>query len=84
MRYVNEAWTTRITRDPAVMAGRPCIRGMRVTVGALLAQLAAGRSHEQVLEEFPYLERADILAALAFAAWRVDEQDVSLAKRAAS
>ncbi|MFZ4723036.1 MAG: DUF433 domain-containing protein [Phycisphaerales bacterium] len=81
---MNEAWTTRITQDPAVMAGRPCIRGMRVTVGALLAQLAAGRSHEQVLEEFPYLERADILAALAFAAWRVDEQDESLAKRAAS
>ena len=84
MRFVSETWTSRITRDPAIMAGRPCIRGMRVTVGALLAQLAAGRSHQQVLEEFPYLEQADILAALAYAAWRVDELDVSLSKRAAS
>lgn len=84
MRLVSDEWTIRITRDPAVMAGRPCIRGMRVTVATVLGQLAAGRSQAEVLADFPYLEQADILAALAYAAWRVDELEVPLAKRAAS
>ena len=56
----------RITHDPAVTAGKPCIRGMRVTVGMLLGQLAGGHSEEQILLAYPYLEREDIRAALAF------------------
>jgi uncharacterized protein (DUF433 family) len=59
----------RITRDPAVMAGRPCIRGTRVTAGTIVGMLAAGRSHEDVLRAYPYLEPGDIRAALSYAAW---------------
>ena len=58
----------RITRDPAVMGGRPCIRGMRVTVGTIVGLLAAGRTHEQILQAYPYLEPDDIRAALSYAA----------------
>jgi len=68
----------RITRDPAVMGGRPCIRGMRVTVGALVGMLAAGRTHEQILEAYPYLEPDDIRAALSYAAWRSEEVELPL------
>ena len=52
----------RITRDPAVMGGRPCIRGMRVTVGIIVGLLAAGRTHEEILQAYPYLEAEDIRA----------------------
>lgn len=69
----------RITFDPAVMGGKPCIRGMRVTVGMILGQLAAGKSHEDILHAYPYLEADDLREALAFAAWRVQESDVPLA-----
>jgi uncharacterized protein (DUF433 family) len=58
----------RITLDPDVMGGKPCIRGMRVTVGMILEALSAGRTIEQLLLDFPYLEEADIREALAFAA----------------
>ena len=58
----------RITFDPLVMGGKPCIRGMRVTVGMVLGQLAAGHSIDEVLEGYPYLERDDVFAALAWAA----------------
>ena len=58
----------RITRDPAVMGGRPCIRGMRVTVGTILGLLAAGRTNEEILQAHPYLEADDIRAALSYAA----------------
>lgn len=68
----------RITRDPAVMGGRPCIRGMRVTVGAVVGLLAAGRSREEVLEAYPYLEPDDIQAALSYAAWRTEEVELPL------
>jgi uncharacterized protein (DUF433 family) len=68
----------RITHDPAVMGGRPCIRGMRVTVGAVLGLMAAGRSIEEVLDSLPYLEREDVLAALAYAAWRSEEVELPL------
>jgi uncharacterized protein (DUF433 family) len=54
----------RITRDPAVMGGRPCIRGMRVTVGMIASQVKAGRSIEDLLVDFSYLDRDDVLAAL--------------------
>lgn len=68
----------RITHDPAVMGGRPCIRGLRVTVGTLVGLLAVGRSIEEVLAAYPYLDREDILAALAYAAWRAEEYELPL------
>ncbi len=65
----------RITWNQAVMGGKPCIRGMRVTVGMILGLLASRVSREQILSEYPYLEAADIDAALEFAAWRVEERE---------
>jgi len=61
----------RITYDPAVMGGKPCIRGLRVTVGMILGLLAAGHSHERILQSYPYLEAEDVKEALAYAAWRL-------------
>ncbi len=69
---------TRITFDPNVMGGKPCIRGLRVTVGTILGLLASGHSKEDVLALYPYLEAEDIVEALAYAAWRVEEVDLSL------
>ena len=68
----------RITLNPAVMGGKPCIRGMRVTVGTIVGLLATGRSHEEILRAYPYLEPDDIQAALAYAAWRSEEIEVPL------
>ena len=68
----------RITHDPAVMGGRPCIRGLRVTVGTVVGLLATGKTHVEILAAYPYLEGADIQAALAYAAWRSEEIDVPL------
>ncbi len=68
----------RITRDPAVMGGRPGIRGMRVTVGTILGLLAAGRTNEEILQAYPYLEADDIRAALSYAAWRAEEVELPL------
>jgi uncharacterized protein (DUF433 family) len=75
---------TRITIDPAVMGGKPCIRGMRVTVGTVLGLLAAKRSREEILKAYPYLEPDDIDEALAYAAWRLEEREVPLAVAGAS
>ncbi len=72
----------RITTDPARMGGVPCIRDLRVTVSMVLGQLAADRSIEDVLADYPYLERADILSALEYAAARVDEREVPVARPA--
>jgi uncharacterized protein (DUF433 family) len=69
----------RITVDPNRMRGLPCIRDTRVTVSAILGQLAAGSSVDDVLADYPYLERADILAALEFAAAAVQERELPLA-----
>ena len=69
---------TRITFDPHVMGGKPCIRGLRVTVGTLVGLIAAGHSTAAILQAYPYLEEADILEALAYAAWRAEEIDVPL------
>ena len=69
---------TRITLDPAVMGGKPCIRGLRVTVGTVVGLLAAGRTIEEVLEAYPYLEEEDIREALAYAAWLAQEAEVPL------
>ncbi len=70
---------TRITHDPLVMGGKPCIRGLRVTVGTLVGLVAAGHSHEEILRLYPYLVAEDIREALAYAAWRVEELEVPLA-----
>lgn len=59
--------------------GKPCIRGMRVTVGTLVGQIGAGRSIETILDDYPYLEREDIAQALRYAAWRTEEREVLLA-----
>ena len=69
----------RITRDSGVMGGKACIRGMRVTVGMIVAQIGAGRSIEAVLEDYPYLEHEDILQALRYAAWLAEEREVVFA-----
>ena len=69
---------TRITRDPAVMGGKPCIRGMRVTVGTVVGLVAVGRTQEEILREYPHLEAEDISAALSYAAWRAEEVEVPL------
>jgi uncharacterized protein (DUF433 family) len=68
----------RITRDPEVMGGKPCLRGMRVTVGAVVGLVAAGHSRDEILAAYPYLEAEDIRQALAYAAWRVEEFELPL------
>ncbi len=60
----------RITHNPAVMGGKPCIRGLRVTVGAIVGLLADGQSRERILEAYPYLEPEDLDEVLAYAATR--------------
>ncbi|MEO8663679.1 MAG: DUF433 domain-containing protein [Bryobacteraceae bacterium] len=69
----------RITMDPEVMGGKPCIRGMRVTVGMIVEALAAGRTVEQLLVDFPYIEESDIREALAFAARLAQGHEIRLA-----
>ena len=64
---------TRITFNPEVMGGKPCIRGMRVTVGTIVGLIASGKTIDDVLADYPYLEREDILEALSYAAWRAEE-----------
>lgn len=68
----------RITHDPAVMGGKACIRGLRVTAGTILGLLASGNSRERILEAYPYLEPEDIDASLAYAAWRLEEREEPL------
>jgi uncharacterized protein (DUF433 family) len=58
------------------MGGKACIRGLRVTVGMILRMLAAGRSREDILKVYPYLEPGDIDEALSYASWRVEEREV--------
>ncbi|KAB2647766.1 MAG: DUF433 domain-containing protein [Verrucomicrobia bacterium] len=69
----------RITHDPNIMGGKPCIRGLRVTVGTIVGLVAAGHSDAEILRLYPYLESDDIRQALAYAAWRVEELEVPLA-----
>lgn len=68
----------RITTDPAVMGGKPCIRGLRVTVGTIVGLVATGHREEEILHLYPYLEAADIREALSYAAWRAEEIEVPL------
>ena len=70
---------TRITQNPAVMGGKPCIRGLRVTVGMIVGQIGAGRSIDQLLADYPYLQREDVLEALRYDAWRAQEREIDLA-----
>jgi uncharacterized protein (DUF433 family) len=71
---------TRITLNPDVMGGKPCIRGLRVTVGTVVGLLATGRSQAEILTAYPYLEERDIYDALAYAAWRAEEVEVALSR----
>ncbi|MEH2244111.1 DUF433 domain-containing protein [Nostoc sp.] len=69
----------RITFNPEIMGGKPCIRGRRVTVGTIVGLMAAGNTPEDILNAYPYLEREDIYEALVYAVWRVEEIEVPLA-----
>ena len=69
----------RISTNPEIMGGKPCIRGMRVTVGMIVEALASGRSTENLLADFPYLERQDISEALAYAASLAQGREFPLA-----
>ncbi len=69
----------RIGHDSRVMGGKPTIRGMRVTVGMVVGLIGAGRTIEQVLVDYPYLEREDVLQALRYAAWRAEDRELTLA-----
>ena len=69
---------TRITRSPLVMGGKPCIRGMRVTVGMVVGMMASGHSKGDILRLYPYLEAPDIDEALAYASRRAEEIEVPL------
>ena len=69
---------TRITFDPKVMGGKPCIRGLRVTVGTIVGLIASGHSRDEILKLYPYLEEEDLPEALAYAAWRVEEVELPL------
>jgi len=68
----------RIALDPGVMGGKPCVRGTRLTVGTIVGLISVGRSVDDVLEAYPYVERDDVMQALAYAAWRSEEREVSL------
>lgn len=67
-----------MTQQPEVMGGRACIRGMRVTVGMIVGMIGAGHSVEEVLADYPYLEREDVMQALRYAAWLAEEREIVL------
>ena len=71
----------RITFEPGKMGGKPCIRGMRVTVGTVVGLVAAGHSIEKILDAYPYLEHEDVMQSLAYAAWRAEEVEFPLDDR---
>ncbi|MGA8655475.1 MAG: DUF433 domain-containing protein [Chthoniobacterales bacterium] len=71
----------RITLNPMIMGGKPCIRGMRITVGTIVGLVASGASFEEILQIYPYWESADIRAAVAYAAWQSEEPRNAIADR---
>lgn len=77
MTYTYEGFP-RITVNPAIMGGKPCVRGIRVTVGMILGELGAGTSIDELLRAYPYLEREDVLEALRFGAWLARFREVEL------
>ena len=73
------SWAERIAFDPAVLGGKPCtIHGMRVTVGTLIGLVAEGRSHNEIVRAYPYLEPGDIHTALTYVAWRSEKRESPL------
>jgi uncharacterized protein (DUF433 family) len=68
----------RITRNPSVMGGKACIRGMRVTVGMILANLGSGVGIDELVAAYPYLERDDVLEAMRYGAWLAQEREIDL------
>ncbi len=68
----------RITKNPEVMEGKACIRGMRVTVGMIVGQISAGHSVDELLADYPYLEREDVYEALRYASWLASEREITL------
>ena len=82
-RCPNPIAQERISVDPNRMRGLPCIRDTRVTVSAVLGQLAAGASIDELLADYPYLEREDVLAALKYAAAAVQERELAVVAPAA-
>ncbi|MCK5055057.1 MAG: DUF433 domain-containing protein [Candidatus Aminicenantes bacterium] len=68
----------RVTFNPEVMGGKPCIRGLRITVGTIVGLVASGHTKKKILSLYPYLEKEDIDQALSYAAWRVEEIDIPL------
>ena len=76
---MNDSWRSRITIEPGKRGGRPCIRGMRITVYDVLSYLAAGMTAAEVLDDFPYLTQEDIQACFAFAAERERSMLVAVA-----
>jgi uncharacterized protein (DUF433 family) len=68
----------RITIDPRVMGGKPCIRGMRVTVGTIVGLIACGKTIAEILADYPYLQRDDVMEALSYAAWRSEERELDM------
>jgi uncharacterized protein (DUF433 family) len=68
----------RITLNPDVMGGKPCIRGLRMTVGTVIGLLASGLNAGEILKMYPYLQQEDIIQALSYAAWRSEEIEVQL------
>jgi uncharacterized protein (DUF433 family) len=71
----------RISHDPAVMGGKPCIRGLRITVATLVGLIASGSRRERILQAYPLLEPADIDEALAYAAWWLEDREEVLVLR---
>jgi uncharacterized protein (DUF433 family) len=71
---------SRITLDPAVMGGKPCIRGTRVTVGTVVGLIASGQTKETIIKAYPYIQAQDVQEALEYAAWRVEEIEIPLAE----
>ena len=69
----------RITFNPEIMGGKPCIRGMRITVGMIVGLIASGHTKQEILDMYPYLEGEDIDDALRYAAWRVEEMEIPIA-----
>ena len=68
----------RITQDAGIMGGKACIRGMRVTVGMIVGQIGAGHTIDEILADYPYLQREDVLQALRYAAWLAEDREVDL------
>jgi len=69
---------SRITHDPAVLGGKPCIRGLRISVSTIVGLVASGVSRERILAAYPLLEDPDVSEALAYAAWRLEEREEAL------